>query len=661
MSVTKWGKDDGACGNENNDILHKAICRVVAGGITVVAAAANDSGSASHRVPASYNEVITVSALADTDGKPGALGGNRCYSWGGYDSDDTFANFSNYGHDVDIMAPGKCIWSTLRTGSYGYLSGTSMAAPTVAGAVALYKASRPTATPADVKEALQHLGNLNYKTSTDPDGNPDKLLDVSRLAKLGSFAFRATTPSASVSDGGGTVALPIAIDRSATHFERVRFKVTGLPSGWSANWAPSSLIGFGATSTALNVTVPAGTDHGTYALTVIGTALGKVKTSSALVVVGPGASWSAVTPTRRLDTRSGLGLSGRLTHRSVRTFTVAGSGIPSDAVAVTGNLTVTGATRNGYVTIGPSVSSSPKTSTINVVAGQTLANGVTAQLAAGRLSLVYVGVSGASTHAVFDVTGYYRSGDAGTTWYGLGPTRLLDTRSGIGLNGAFTNRSVRSVQLSGRGGLPSGTVAITGNVTVTGATGGGYLAIGPSMSSSPSTSTLNFEGGRTLANNVTLKLGTGGRVSAVIVGATGLRANVLLDVTGYYVNGDGGAHWYPVPAHRRLDTRVNLGLSGRFKDGVSRSFQVTGGSVPTNAVAVSGNLTATGGTGSGYVAAGPTMGSSSSTSTLNIRTAQTLANGLTLRVTSGGRAAIVFQGPSGSSIHGILDIVGYFR
>ena len=55
--------------------------------------------------------------------------------------------------------------------------------PTVAGAVALYKASRPTATPADVKDALQHLGNLDYKTSTDPDGNPDKLLDVSRIRR----------------------------------------------------------------------------------------------------------------------------------------------------------------------------------------------------------------------------------------------------------------------------------------------------------------------------------------------------------------------------------------------------------------------------------------------------------------------------------------------
>ena len=169
MSVTKDGSDDHNCGLTNKDPLHQAICRVTAGGITVVAAAANDSHNASRNIPASYDEVITVSALADTDGKPGGLGGNRCFSWGGYDKDDTFADFSNWGVDVDIMAPGKCILSTVPGPGYAYMSGTSMAAPTVTGAVALYKSSRPNATPAEVREALRYLGNLNWKTSTDPD------------------------------------------------------------------------------------------------------------------------------------------------------------------------------------------------------------------------------------------------------------------------------------------------------------------------------------------------------------------------------------------------------------------------------------------------------------------------------------------------------------
>ncbi len=189
MSVAKSGDDDPDCGASERDVLHLAICRVVKGGITVVAAAGNDHMSAAKWVPAAYNEVITVSALADTDGKPGALGGHRCFSWGSYDSDDTYANFSNYGSDVDIMAPGKCIWSTKPGSTYGYMSGTSMATPAVTGAAALYKASRPKATPAEVREALQYLGNLNWKTYTDPDSYHERLLDVSKLGPLGTFSL----------------------------------------------------------------------------------------------------------------------------------------------------------------------------------------------------------------------------------------------------------------------------------------------------------------------------------------------------------------------------------------------------------------------------------------------------------------------------------------
>ena len=57
-------------------------------------------------------------------------------------------------------------------------------------------------------------------------------------------------------------------------------------------------------------------------------------------------------------------------------------------------------------------------------------------------------------------------------------------------------------------------------------------------------------------------------------------------MTGYYLNGDGGAHWYPVAGASGASTRaIGTGLSGRFNDGVTRSFQVTGG---TRAAAMPG-------------------------------------------------------------------------
>ena len=269
MSVAKSGKDDVNCGFTNKDVLHQAICRVYQGGITVVAAAANDSRSAANYVPAAYNEAITVSALADTDGRAGGLGGNLCYSWGGYDKDDTFADFSNYGSDVDIIAPGKCIWSSV-PGGYGYSSGTSMAAPAVTGAVALYKASRPLATPSEVRESLRYLGNLGWDVKTDPDSVHEPLLDVGRVSNLGTFSM--TAPAAvTMSSRGGTLTLPVTLVRGSTFFERVRFSVTGLPSGWSASLGTSSLYGWTANATTVRVSVPSTVAAGTYTFKVVGT------------------------------------------------------------------------------------------------------------------------------------------------------------------------------------------------------------------------------------------------------------------------------------------------------------------------------------------------------------------------------------------------------
>ncbi len=284
MSVTKAGSDDSNCGLTNHDVLHQAVCRLVAGGVTVVAAAANDHASAAARVPASYNEVITVSALADTDGKRGGLGGNRCFSWGGYDKDDTFADFSNYGSDVDLIAPGKCIWSTKPGNSYQYMSGTSMAAPTVTGAVALYKAGRPNATPAEVKEALQYLGTTDWKTSTDPDPYHEKLLDVSRLGPLGTFDLD-TSALGYTSPAGGTSQLPVSITRSSTFFERVRLNVTSLPSGWSASLGTASLLGWTANRTTISVKVPSSVSSGTYRVGVSATNQGRTETGTVTVVV----------------------------------------------------------------------------------------------------------------------------------------------------------------------------------------------------------------------------------------------------------------------------------------------------------------------------------------------------------------------------------------
>jgi subtilisin len=177
MSLGGSGSEPAGSGCATGTALHDAICKSVQAGVTYAVAAGNESDDSANHVPAAYDEVITVSALADFDGLPGGLGSPTCRS----DVDDTFANFSNYGADVDIIAPGVCIHSTWKGGGYNTISGTSMASPHVAGAAALYKASHPGASPAEVQAALQSNGTTDWNNLDDRDAVKEPLLNVSKF------------------------------------------------------------------------------------------------------------------------------------------------------------------------------------------------------------------------------------------------------------------------------------------------------------------------------------------------------------------------------------------------------------------------------------------------------------------------------------------------
>jgi subtilisin len=178
MSLSGAGTDD-----DPADPLHEAIRNSVAAGITYVAAAGNAGTDAAETIPACYDEVITVSAIVDTDGRGGGLGSPT-----GYGDDDSFASFSNFGGDVDLAAPGVNILSTWKGNGYNTISGTSMAAPHAAGAAALYISSQldmgNTPTPAEVRAALIEAGTLQTEPdgfSGDPDEFAEPLVDAEGL------------------------------------------------------------------------------------------------------------------------------------------------------------------------------------------------------------------------------------------------------------------------------------------------------------------------------------------------------------------------------------------------------------------------------------------------------------------------------------------------
>jgi subtilisin family serine protease len=148
-------------GGGANTSLDNAVKRSIASGVSYAVAAGNGNAlgtpqNACNYSPARVPEAITVGATDRTDRR---------------------ASFSNFGTCLDLFAPGVSITSAWRTNdtATNTISGTSMAAPHTAGVAALYLTTNPTATPAQVRDAL--VNNATNGKVLDPrTGSPNKLL-----------------------------------------------------------------------------------------------------------------------------------------------------------------------------------------------------------------------------------------------------------------------------------------------------------------------------------------------------------------------------------------------------------------------------------------------------------------------------------------------------
>ena len=122
-------------GTANSLALENAINDAYDANVVIVAAAGNsaDDLDVNSYYPACYDKVICVSAT---------------------NSNDQYSSFTNYGSYVDVAAPGEDIYSTLCNNTYGYMSGTSMAAPHVSGLAALCLSNCPRLEPNEVKQCI---------------------------------------------------------------------------------------------------------------------------------------------------------------------------------------------------------------------------------------------------------------------------------------------------------------------------------------------------------------------------------------------------------------------------------------------------------------------------------------------------------------------------
>jgi aqualysin 1 len=136
--------------------LDTAVRNSIASGVTYAIAAGNSNTNAANASPARVSEAITVGATTMTDAR---------------------SSFSNFGSVVDIFAPGSAVLSSYNTSdtATATLSGTSMAAPHVAGVVARFLQANPAATPAQVRNELVAVATLNHLNGI-PSGTANRLL-----------------------------------------------------------------------------------------------------------------------------------------------------------------------------------------------------------------------------------------------------------------------------------------------------------------------------------------------------------------------------------------------------------------------------------------------------------------------------------------------------
>jgi hypothetical protein len=247
-----------------------------------------------------------------------------------------------------------------------------------------------------------------------------------------------------------------------------------------------------------------------------------------------GGRFTAVTPSRVLDTRDGTGQGGSSAPvgagQTINVQVTNTNGVPADGVTgVALNVTVDQPTASGYLTVWPAGEGQPTASSHNFVRGLTVANLVLAKVGAGGQVSIFN--SSGSTHVVADIVGYFSA--QGGTFVPVAPQRIVDSRYGTGgILGQVGQGQSISFAVGGAGPVPANATAAIVNVTSDGATAPSFITVWPKDSGMPTASTLNPRPSVPVPNLAYLKLGSGGQLS--LFNATG-STDVVVDVFGYII------------------------------------------------------------------------------------------------------------------------------
>jgi hypothetical protein len=364
-----------------------------------------------------------------------------------------------------------------------------------------------------------------------------------------------------------------------------------------------------------------------------------------------GARYTAVTPTRLLDTRTTTG-GHHAPLGAGGIATVAVPGLPADATAVAINLTGTGATATTFMSAFPGGTAFPGTSNLNL--GKIDPTAAVFAIVTVRNGTIAIRNNAGSVNAVVDELGYFGTGSETGSYTALPQARrVLDTRT---TTGGHHGKLVPGHNITVQPAVPADASAAVVNITTTGATGSGFVSAAPSCSGS--VSTLNLSG-YDRANLAVVGLNGG----AFCLLAGGHSTNVIVDVVGYL--GESGSEYVALPAAQRIvDTRTGNGGygNGLAKRAIGANTAATFyganvGTVPAAATALFTGVTEADATTNGFVTVFPgSTVPSPLTSNQNYSKGRTVPNAVIAAV-SGNRFGIY---NAAGNTDAVVDLFGYF-
>lgn len=366
------------------------------------------------------------------------------------------------------------------------------------------------------------------------DGPTEGLVVKSRQTVTVTVAGRSGVPTGGVSAVNLNVT---ATAGSTAGFVQVFPAGSARPSSSNLNYAPGQNIAntvFAELGTGGRVSFYNGSNGTVHLLADVS---GYFITSNLPLLPG---GYKPLASTRIFDSRPGQPFAPA-ESRAVQIDGVAG--VPADATSVVLNLTATNTNITGYLAAYPNGIPKPYVSNLNFTRGKTVADQVVVPIGSdGKIRVYHAAVrpNPANTaDVIVDVVGYFNGGLLPASTSGLQkgtvPARILDTRNGNGLNTTvkIPGKATVTLQVSGRGNIPSSFVrAALLTVTTTQEGGGGFITAYPTGVTRPTVSTLSFDR-RDVANQALVAVGTDGTIK--LYNGSPLPTHLVVDVTGYIV------------------------------------------------------------------------------------------------------------------------------